>query len=77
VIASNVGGIPLQIEHEKTGILVDPEDKKTAAKNVIKVLENPEWGEELGKQGKEYIRKHFLITRLIKDYLRLMSEVLL
>ncbi len=76
VVASNVGGIPLQITDGQTGFLVDPYDYDGFADRIVNILRNPDMGHELGRQGKEFVRKHFLITRLITDYLDLMNELL-
>jgi trehalose synthase len=32
-------------------------------------LANPDYGRWLGRNGREHVRQHFLITREIKDYL--------
>jgi len=76
VIASRVGGIPLQIEDGETGFLLDPTDTEGFAWRVRQVLENPDLGERLGRAGKEHVRQHFLITRLLSDYLDMLNEEL-
>ncbi len=76
VIASRVGGIPLQIEDGRTGFLLDPTDIDGFARRVRQVLENPDLGEELGRAAREHVRKHFLITRLLSDYLDMLNTEL-
>lgn len=76
VIASRVGGIPLQIEDGETGFLLDPTDVEGFAWRVRQVLENPDLGERLGRAGKEHVRQHFLITRLLSDYLDMLNAEL-
>ena len=76
VIASRVGGIPLQIEDGVTGFLLDPTDVEGFAWRVRQVLENPDLGERLGRAGKEHVRQHFLITRLLSDYLDMLNAEL-
>lgn len=51
VIASNVGGIPDIIEHEKTGILVPPEDPTALAAAVTQLYENPAKRELFAREG--------------------------
>ncbi|MCK4448941.1 MAG: glycosyltransferase, partial [Candidatus Marinimicrobia bacterium] len=75
VVASNVGGIPLQIEDQKNGFLVDPHDNEGFAERIIEIMKHPNLGKELGKEGKEVIRKKFLVTRLLSDYLDLMRNI--
>jgi trehalose synthase len=72
-IAGNVGGIPLQIEDGVTGFLVDSPEE--AAKDSIEILSNPEFGKQLGRAGKEYVRTHFLMPRLLRDWLRIFNEL--
>jgi len=76
VVASNVGGIPLQIEDGVSGFLVEPKDEEGFAERIIEVLENPVLGEELGANGKKTVRDKFLITRLVSDYLDVLNELL-
>lgn len=73
VIASRVGGIPLQIQDGETGFLIEPTDIAGCAERVIRIMRDPALGDELGKRGKEYVRTHFLITRLLTDYLTMLN----
>jgi trehalose synthase len=72
-IAGNVGGIPLQIQDGTTGYLVNSADE--AAARAIAFLEDPELGKTLGRAGKEYVRTHFLMPRLLRDWLRIFNEL--
>ena len=67
VVASAVGGIPLQVRNKLTGLLCH--SIEGAAYAVRQILANPDYGHWLGRNGKEHVRQHFLITREIKDYL--------
>jgi trehalose synthase len=75
VVASRVGGIPLQIEDGVNGFLLEPDDTEGFADKIIKILKDKEMGKELGKKGKEIVRKKFLITRLLSDYLDLLTHL--
>lgn len=76
VVASNVGGILLQIIDGKTGFLVEPNDIAGWAKRVIQILKEPELARELGENGHTYVRENFLMTRSLLDYLNLMNGLL-
>jgi len=76
VVAGNVGGIPLQIKDGETGFLVNPHDYKACADKVVQLLQEPKLAQEMGQKAKECIRRNFLTTRLLSDYLDLISEVL-
>ncbi|MFB0565624.1 MAG: glycosyltransferase [Candidatus Aminicenantaceae bacterium] len=76
VVASNIGGIPEQIIDNETGFLVDPYDIPGCADRVITLLKDKKLAKDMGRKGKEFIKKNFLITRHITDYLNLMIDVL-
>jgi trehalose synthase len=67
VIGGAVGGIPQQIVHGTTGFLVY--SVEGAAFRVRQFLNNPEMGGRMGESGREHVRKNFLITRQVRDYL--------
>lgn len=74
VIAGNVGGIRSQIEHGKTGYLVDSAEE--AAKYSLQILKDPEHSAQLARAGKEYVRTHFLTPRYLRDHLAWYAKIL-
>jgi trehalose synthase len=66
VVASAVGGIPLQVRNRLTGLLCH--SIEGAAYALRQILANPDYGHWLGHNGREHVRQHFLITREIRDY---------
>ncbi|MGQ9699819.1 MAG: glycosyltransferase [Candidatus Bipolaricaulaceae bacterium] len=76
VVATRVGGIPLQVIHSETGFLVEPQDYPAAAQAVLLLLKDQELRTRLGIQAREHVRRNFLITRLLQDRLRLFRAVL-
>ncbi len=75
VVATDVGGIPLQVQDGRTGFLVQPKDYNAAAERTLKILTDPNFGAELGGNGEEHIREHFLMPRLLLDWLKLLAEM--
>jgi trehalose synthase len=73
-VAGNVGGIPLQIQNGVSGFLVSSAEETAEA--CLKILDDPELGKRLGRAGKEYVRTHFLMPRLLRDWLRIFQELL-
>lgn len=73
VIASAVGGIPLQITHRYSGILTYSVDG--TAYYLKQLLNEPEYAKKLGQNGREHIKNNFLITRHIRDYLLLFLSL--
>ncbi len=69
VVASAVGGIPLQITNGYSGILT--RTIEGTARGIRQILQSPEYAKRLGENGREHIKNNFLITRHIRDYLLL------
>ncbi len=74
VVGTRAGGIPLQIKNGKTGFLVN--NNQAAAQACLKLLASQKLRTKMGKVGKEHVRKNFLITRHLLDYLRLFDSFL-
>ena len=67
VVASAVGGIPLQIKNKLTGLLCYTVEG--AAYALKQLLSNPEYAKWLGQNGREHVKQNFLIINHLKDYL--------
>ena len=73
MIGGRCGGITLQIEDGENGYLVD--DVETAAARTADLLRVPERADRDGRDGRETVRKQFLSTRELEDWLRLYAEL--
>ncbi len=73
VVASRVGGIPMQVA-AGGGILIDTIPEAAAAS--VKLLKDPEFAREMGRRGKEHVRQHYLTPRQLRDNLRLFAKLL-
>jgi trehalose synthase len=69
VVASAVGGIPIQVIHKQTGMLAH--SVEGAAYQIRYLLSNPSFASRLGELGHEHVREHLLITSAISRYLTL------
>ncbi len=74
VVASAVGGIPTQIVHKHTGLLVH--SVEGTAYQIRVLLANPDQARKLGEQGHEHVREHFLITSNLRRYLTLFLHAM-
>jgi trehalose synthase len=74
VVASNVGGIPLQVIDGKTGLLVEPNDIEGCARKIVKILKEPEFARVLGENGKAHVKENFLITKSLLIYMDTIYE---
>ena len=73
VVGSLAGGIPSQIVSKVTGYTV--ETVEGAAFRVRHLLSNPELIGRMGAAGREHVRRNFLITRHLGDYLALLAHL--
>jgi len=76
VVASNVGGLPAQIEDGSNGFLLEPGDLDGFADRIIHILKNPDEAKNLGQKARETVRQKFLITRLLSDYLDMLNSII-
>ncbi|MBU1669534.1 MAG: glycosyltransferase [Actinobacteria bacterium] len=73
VVAGNVGGIPLQVSDGTSGFLVDSVEE--CAEKVLLLLNDPGLRESFGRAGRETVRRGFLTTRHVLDYLHLFKSL--
>lgn len=73
VVGGMAGGIPLQIKNKVNGFLVHTVEGTAYAIKFL--LANPLLAQKMGKNGQEYVRHNFLLTRHLKDYLTLFILV--
>lgn len=73
VVASAVGGIPLQVKSKFTGLL--SHGIEGTAYEIRQLLANPDYARWLGENGREHVRQNFLITRHLRDYLLLFLSL--
>ena len=74
VVAGAVGGIPLQVIHERTGMLV--RSVEGCALQLVRLLRDPVLRRRLGREGREHVRDNFLNPREARDYLALFAHLL-
>jgi trehalose synthase len=69
VVASAVGGIPIQVIHKHTGLLAH--SVEGTAYQIRFLLSHPEIARQLGERGHDHVRENFLVTGNLKRYLTL------
>ena len=74
VVGGDVGGIRIQIEDGVHGCLVS--SVRQAADRTIELLRDEARRREMGRAGRERVRREFLITRYLRDHLRLYSDLI-
>jgi trehalose synthase len=73
VVAGRAGGIPLQMPEGVGGYLCDSTDG--CAEAIVRLLRDPHKAGEFGASGRQHVREHFLITRLLEEELRLLQSL--
>lgn len=68
-IAGAVGGIPNQIIHKMTGVLVHTVEG--CAFQIRYLLTHPEFARQIGMSGREHVKENFLMTTNVKRWLLL------
>ena len=73
VVGGRAGGIALQIRDGFDGFLVGSVEE--CAQRIIDLLADPVGASAMGAQGREHVRKNFLSTRELEDWLVLFTEL--
>ena len=73
VVGGRVGGIPMQIGRDECGRLVTSNEEATAA--CVELLGDSGLRHALGLAGRERVRRLFLSTRNLRDYLALFTAL--
>ena len=76
VVAAKVGGIPEMIEHEKTGLLIDPYDTKNICEAITRILSDKSIAESIGRNAREVAVKRFAASVVADKTLQVYREVL-
>lgn len=73
VVANPLGGIPRQVIDGETGYLARTAEE--FAQRIIELHQRPDLAARLGRAGRQRVRANFLITRYLRDYLRLFQQM--
>lgn len=73
VVAGRAGGLPLLVRDGETGYLVA--DTASASTRAAELLTDRALADDMGAAGREYIRRQFLITRVLRDELDVLRSV--
>ena len=72
VIGGNVGGIRYQIKDGVNGFLVSSFEE--AAERIVQLINDKGLRQRMGRKAREIVRKNFLMTRLLEQYLDLFKS---
>lgn len=55
VIGTRTGGVPDAIDHERTGLLIEPDDVDALSGAIVRLLQDPEYAAKLGAHGRQVV----------------------
>src|SRR5205814_1460936 len=76
VVSTRVGGISDIVKERETALLSDVNDVDAFSKNLLRVVEDDQLRNCLGKQGSEHVKQKFGVERLANDMSALYRELL-
>lgn len=76
VIATNVGGVALQVIKQKTGILVNLNDTEQLSNAILELASDVEKREQMGKAGRERVEKEFTWEKSAEQLENIYKEIL-
>ena len=76
VVATKVGGIPELIEHEKNGLLVDPDNSVQLVNSVNELLENKDKATSIAHAGHDFVVKNLTWEILLPKYIKFYENLL-
>jgi glycosyltransferase involved in cell wall biosynthesis len=77
VVSTRVGGIPELIVDKHSGLLIEPYDHEQLADAIIRLLQDSNFAEELGRKARQLVEEKFawpLVTRQVIDAYQKVAE---
>ncbi|MDH3719541.1 MAG: glycosyltransferase family 4 protein, partial [Planctomycetota bacterium] len=76
LVATRVGGIPEQVVHEQSALLIPPGDSAALGEAIQRLLEEPRFAQELGVNARQRFEDEFTSDVMISKYLSLVREII-
>jgi glycosyltransferase involved in cell wall biosynthesis len=76
VVATRVGGVPEVVQHEKTGFLAEPGDHAGFAREIVRVLREPEKAHQTALAGRELVRNAHSVEHMLDRLEQLYTGML-
>ena len=79
VIATDIGGMPEIVEHNRTGLVVQPGNPQALANAISQVISNPVQARTMGRAGRKKVLQHYtwskITEKLVDCYATMGAEV--
>ena len=76
VIATRISGTVDVVEHDRSGILIAPEDPEALAAAMMQVIKNPDRACRLGKNARQRIKEKFSLDSVARQYSNLYQDLM-
>ncbi len=74
IVATRVGGTPEVVDDGVTGLLVSPRSPKNLAEAILRLLDDPEISDRMGKLGRARVEANFDVRIMVGAYERLYEN---
>lgn len=68
VVAPKVDGIPEVVNDGVTGLLYEKENVKAFAEKIAMLIDNPNYAQRLGRQGRYRVKEYFCLQRYVSSF---------
>ncbi|MCP4626869.1 MAG: glycosyltransferase family 4 protein [bacterium] len=76
VIATDVGGLPAQVDHGRTGFLVPPADETALADKIIQLLQDQKLRHQLGENAKQKLEAEWSAEAVARKTIPVYHEAI-
>jgi glycosyltransferase involved in cell wall biosynthesis len=76
VVATDVAGVSEMVEHEVTGLLVEPDKPHLLAQTILSLLDNPGLAAPMGAAGRKRVECEFSVGRMVAETTALYDDLL-
>ncbi|MGB3614184.1 MAG: glycosyltransferase family 1 protein [Elainellaceae cyanobacterium] len=76
VVASQVGGLQFTVNPDETGLLAPPKDDKAFAAAIDRILQHPNWQNQLGQAARNRVEEHFSWHGVARQLDQLYREIM-
>jgi glycosyltransferase involved in cell wall biosynthesis len=74
VVATAVGGVPEQLIHGETGLLVPAQNSRALSEALLALVRDPDRRTAMGRAGRERVERHFPIERSVHAFEQVYSR---
>ena len=76
VVATAVGGVPEIVQHERTGLLVPPDDAAALAEAIMRLDADRSLAQALALQGRRHFEQHLTVEHMVAQTLQVYTRAL-